>query len=340
MGPADSDAGYVAHVGPSPVLYPNGTGSVMSVLHQAWPAGHSQLISSWEPEGRVQTLLAALSSVLRLRRGTVVHVHITAGGSLVRKGLLLSVARARRLPTVATIHGSGFGRFAAKRPRITSLVLKQCGTVLALSPRIEAIVNDIAPTVRCQTFDNPVECPPEPQPLPDGPPRVLFVGEIGTRKGVDVLVEAWPEIRASVPDAELEIVGPPTSLTVEEQPGLAVIGSQDRAQVRARMAAAHLIVLPSRAETLPMVLLEAMSVGRAFIATDVGDVPSLEAGGAGVLVPIGNAEELAASTVRLLADRPALAAMGAAGHELCRERFDVDAVVGRLQAVYAREAAR
>ena len=103
------DPAPVIHVGPSP-RFAGGIGASMVVLcaHSPVPA---TIIPSWEPRGRIrQVRVAARAAVAiaRAPRDAVIHVHMAADGSAVRKGLLIRIARLTGHATVATIHGSGF----------------------------------------------------------------------------------------------------------------------------------------------------------------------------------------------------------------------------------------
>ncbi len=64
-------------------------------------------------------------------------------------------------------------------------------------------------------------------------PSWVFAGEVGHRKGADVLAEAWPRVRAQVPAARLCIAGPPTDLRIDPGPGAELVGSRSRGEVRA-----------------------------------------------------------------------------------------------------------
>jgi len=152
----------------------------------------------------------------------------------------------------------------------------------------------------------------------EGPLRVLFLGRLDAQKGIDRLAAVIAATRG--PDVAWRIVGREVLgdgarplLEVAVEPPV-----QAAAALDALYAWADLLVLPSRFEGVPLVILEAQRMGCAVAATDVGAVGEIVADGAdGVLVPAGLPEEAIIArftlTIQLLAaDRAALRAMGAA----------------------------
>ena len=180
-----------------------------------------------------------------------------------------------------------------------------------------------------------------PAPLPAGPEtRLVAIGRLVEQKGQLLLVEAMAFALRAHPALRLTLVGDgelrgpiETAIAARGLGGrVTITGWLDEARVRAELAAAHGLVMPSFAEGLPMVVMEAMAAGRPVIATAIAGVPELVLPGeTGWLVPAGDPEALARAMV-LLAETPreALAAMGAAGRTRALARHDVDREAGRL----------
>jgi glycosyltransferase involved in cell wall biosynthesis len=174
--------------------------------------------------------------------------------------------------------------------------------------------------------------------------RAIFVGRLDAVKGVPLLIEAFAAVREAHPEARLAVVGDgPARAALEAQAaalGIAAatefLGYRAQDEVADLLAGADLLVLPSFAEGLPVVLMEAMASGLPVIATRVAGVAELvEDGVSGLLVPPGDVESLAAALRRLLAD-PALGArMGAAGRAQVEAAFDSDAEAGWLVELLA-----
>ena len=140
-----------------------------------------------------------------------------------------------------------------------------------------------------------------------GAPLAVCVGRLSRQKGQDVLVEAWREVEARVPGAELVLVGSgPEEAALRSRARL--VGDAD---VRDWLAAANVVVQPSRWEGLAYTVLEAMAGARAVVATDVAGMR--EALGADAqLVPSEDREGLAAEVAKRLLDPEAADAEGRA----------------------------
>lgn len=160
--------------------------------------------------------------------------------------------------------------------------------------------------------------------LPAGPLAVC-VGRFTPAKGQDLLLQAWPQVRARVPDAVVAFVGPDAPAA----PAAGVVFAGERSDVRSWLAAADVVVVPSRWDGLSLALLEAAAVGCSIVATDVSGVREvLGDGERGAVVPV-DAAAVAAAVVRRLLDPSLVAAERAAAAEVAG-RFDEQATFQRL----------
>lgn len=176
-------------------------------------------------------------------------------------------------------------------------------------------------------------------PLPPGPPVFLFLGRLLRDKGIHEFVAAARTVRARVPAARFRIAGwldpNPEALSRRELDAIVgdgtveYLGATD--DVRPHLAAAHTLVLPSYREGTPRSVLEAMSMNRAVITTDVpGCRDTIVDGESGLLVPARDAAELAKAML-LLATTPALVAqLAAAGRARAIELYDAHEVAASV----------
>jgi len=137
-------------------------------------------------------------------------------------------------------------------------------------------------------------------------PRVLFVGVLERYKGIDVLADAWRKVAEEIPNATLHVVGTGPLHAVVEQLRHATEWTPrlDSDGVARALDDATVLVLPSRSEGLPRIVIEAFCRGRPVIGTRAGGTPDIvEDGVNGLLVPPENASALAEALVRVLGDR-------------------------------------
>jgi len=188
-----------------------------------------------------------------------------------------------------------------------------------------------------------------PGPWPGGPPRFVMVARLLRDKGVHEFVEAARRVRAHIPDARFVLVGgtdanpaavPQSQIDAWVAEGL--IEARGRVpDPRAEYAAAHVAVLPSYyREGCPRVNLEAMAMARPLITTDwVGCRETIIDGVNGLMIPVRDVPALADAMLTLARDLPRARAMGQAGLQLCRDRFELGAVTRATVDLIEGEAA-
>lgn len=171
----------------------------------------------------------------------------------------------------------------------------------------------------------------KPAPEPAGPVTVAFAGRLVEDKGIRTLIDAHDLLASGGHDIRLLIAGlpdaaNPTSIPLGEikawsaRRNLSYLGHID--DIAAFWASAHIAVLPSRREGLPLTLLEAAACGRPLVATDVPGCREIaRAGVNALLVPPDDAQALADAIARLAADGALRAKFGAAGRALVEREF-------------------
>jgi glycosyltransferase involved in cell wall biosynthesis len=176
-------------------------------------------------------------------------------------------------------------------------------------------------------------------PVPDRP-RLVNVGRLSEQKGQLLLVEAAARLRDRGLDFELVIVGDGpmrgaierliNQLDLQEQ--VRVTGYLSNQRVLEELLAARALVLPSFAEGLPVVIIEALALGRPVVSTQIAGIPELvEPGASGWLVPAGAIEPLVDAMAEVLTALPAeLDRMGRAGAARVAEQHAVLTEAGKL----------
>jgi glycosyltransferase involved in cell wall biosynthesis len=270
-------------------------------------------------------------------RADLVHVHF---------GYRLRDARHLhgRRPLVVSLHGHDATAFPRTWPQYYRGHLDRADAVVVpsrfLAERAEALG---APPDRLHVVPSGVDPSFTPVPLPDGAPEVVLVGRLVPKKGVDVLLDAWPSVRSAVPGARLRVVGDGPLADRVHGPGVTLQrGTADRTQVRTALSGATVVCTPSRtgpdgdAESLLLVNLEAQATGRPVVTTRHGGIPEfVEEGRSALLVPEGDAAALAEALVTVLRDRALAETMAAAGPSVAA-RFPAAACAQRVdREVYA-----
>jgi glycosyltransferase involved in cell wall biosynthesis len=299
----------------------------------------TRVISSRDGSSGVAALRVALTAagaLVRLRgtRNTVVVVHLSQGGSFVREGLLLLLARARGFATVAQLHGSAFAAFAERRPRLVARVLRAAHLVLTLSEETNAVAVRFVGAGAAVLLPNAVE---SGTPAP-AERLVVFGGAVTARKGVDVLVEAWRQLQADSPTAgwRLIVAGPllEPGIVPPELANAEFVGAVPHSHLMTLLARSSVAVLPSRDEAMPMFVLEALARHNCVISTTVGGLPAVLGDGVGVLVPPGDVDALRAALQTAMADDAARKAFAARAQTVHETTYSAAAVYPRVERAW------
>lgn len=162
------------------------------------------------------------------------------------------------------------------------------------------------------------------------PNRLVFLGRDDERKGLQVLLDAWPSVLEFVPDAELVVIG---ATRDDQTPGVTYLGRVNSQDKRAELAMAEIFCAPNLGgESFGIVVAEGMASGCAVVASAIPAFVDV-LGGSGVLTPPGDATGLANAVVSLLTDsqfmrEKQLAAQASVG------RFDGMSVTRRYVSAY------
>ncbi|MGI9598347.1 MAG: glycosyltransferase [Acidimicrobiales bacterium] len=193
-----------------------------------------------------------------------------------------------------------------------------------------------------------IHCGVEPEKLTpivprDRGTRLVFVGRVVEQKGLAILFESMQQLADDAPDLHLTIIGDgPDRAALEQRAadqGLAerveFLGSKSQAEVAALLPEADIFVLPSYAEGVPVVVMEALATGIPVVATFVGGMAELvEDGVTGFLVRPGDPSQLADRIGRLVGDRALRERMGTAGRAKVVADFDSADEAARLGSLF------
>jgi len=270
----------------------------------------------------------------------IVHGHGAKGGAYAR----LTDGRAIR---VYTPHGGSL-HFSARRPAgMVYLPLERL-----LEPRTELFLFESAyaermyrariadPSGAVRIVHNGISsaefAPIKPKPQPT---ELVFIGELRRLKGVDVLIEAIARLAQSGRSVRACIVG--------EGPDAGALGALacqrgvvDLVEfvgplpVRKALERGRIVVVPSLAESLPYIVLEAAASGIPVIATAVGGIPEIWGPQAFRLIPPGDTPALAAAIASELADPDSSRARALMLRERVRKHFSVNTMVKQIIAAY------
>ena len=173
-------------------------------------------------------------------------------------------------------------------------------------------------------------------PVERDPRRVVFVGRPDPRKGRDLLLAAWPDVRSKVPGASLVIIGGGDTPAAA---GVRYLGRVTEEEKRLALASSGVLCAPNRGgESFGISIAEGMAAGCAVAASDL-DAFSDVLAGSGLLFRNGDRGSLADALVRILTDPELRNRLAEAASARVRS-FDWEKVTGRYVELYRRAGDR
>lgn len=293
-------------------------------------------------------LVEALSLRAKLSRSEVTHLHVHFGTNISAVALL---ARLMNGPAFSmTVHGPD--EFDAPIGFSLDWKIKHASFVVAISSYGSAQLMrwasvsdwDKIKIVRCSVGEEWFDA----APVSETSQTLVCVGRLSAQKGQLLLIDAFSEVLDVVHDQKLILIGDGEMREeLEErirlrglQDQVEITGWQSAAEIRSSLMDARALVLPSFAEGLPVVIMEAFAMQRPVLSTSIMGIPELVQHEVnGWLVPAGDARALRNGLLKL-ARTPVstLREMGVYGQERTRERHSVEVEAHKMLECFARAA--
>jgi glycosyltransferase involved in cell wall biosynthesis len=294
------------------------------------------------PIGGALDVRAIMQLAAAFRGADLVHTHGHFGVNVAGR----IAARRARAAVISHMHienafRGGAGR--AAQVRLDNATARLCAAIVAVSDATRmSLERQGYPEAKLRTIHNGIEVPPAVEPVELAPrPTLLQVARLSRVKGQHTLLRALAslEAHAVLVGRDLEAGGAYERELRDEAARLGVAdrvffaGARD--DIPALLAGSDVFCLPSSAEGLPIVVLEAMASARPVVASAVGGTPELVADGVtGLLVPPEDPFALAAALRSLLADPARVRALGQAGRDRVHREFSLERSTGRVLDLY------
>jgi phosphatidylinositol alpha-mannosyltransferase len=301
------------------------------------PVGRSVIVPA---NGSLPNVVLSPRSWSRIRRALererfdVLHVHDPMAPVIGVATLALA-----RTPLVATFHATGdFGWMRLGKP-LWGFLIDRLDYRIAVSESARASQLRWLPG-QYEVIPNGVLVP-EKAPPGGREHRIVFVGRQEPRKGLQVLLRAWPEIRRRS-GARLTVAGADplavrlllTRLRVSDD-GIDVIGFLSQDDLTATLLRAKALVAPSLGqESFGMVLTRAFACGTPAVSSDIPGYREVLDPAASISIPAGDVRALTDAVCELVSDEARRERMGAAARELAVERYSWPRIARRLVEIY------
>ena len=298
-------------------------------------------------------LLGAVAAMLRDRVASpeiVHHIHVAGRGSTVRKLVLCAVARGTGCTHVLHLHDFDYAADVRRRPAWQQRAIRRmfagADRVVVLGKRDRDTAVDLLGTDpnRVEVLHNAV---PDPGPRPEGragndPVRIVFLGQLGPRKGVPELLDALAHPAMQTPGWRAVIAG--DGPVEEYRARCDELGLSDRVSLPGWLSRpdasdlclrSDILVLPSRGEGMAMAVLEGLAHGLAVVTTRVGAHEEVLTDGSTCrFVPVGDSAALAHTLAELIAQPEARARLSKRGRAHYLTALSIDAYLNALGALH------
>jgi phosphatidylinositol alpha-mannosyltransferase len=301
------------------------------------PVGRSVIVPA---NGSLPNIVLSPRTVWRIKRALerehfdVLHVHEPMTPAIAIAALSLA-----RCPCVATFHASGdLGWLKLGKP-VWGFLMDGLGHRIAVSEQARDSAARWFPG-QYEIVPNGVLVPERADPG-DREHTVVFVGRQERRKGMHVLLPAWPEVHRQT-GARLRLIGADplavrlllARLRVPDD-GIDILGFLPQEDLTAELLRAKALVAPSvGGESFGMVLTRAFACATPAVASDIPGYREVMTAETGLAVPPGDPDALAQALIALLDDEPRRRAFGAAARELAIERYSWNTIARRLLGIY------
>jgi phosphatidyl-myo-inositol alpha-mannosyltransferase len=307
------------------------------------PVGRSVIVPA---NGSLPNIVLSPRTYFRIHRALererfdVLHLHEPMTPAICTATLVMA-----RTPLVATFHASGELGWMRYGTPVWGFLMDRIDHRIAVSERARESQARWLPG-EYEVLPNGVLVPDD-APAGDREHRIVFAGRHEPRKGLQVLLRAWPEIRRRT-ELRLTVAGADplavrlllTRLGVSDDE-IDVVGFLSQEDLTATLLRSKALVAPSTGqESFGMVLTRAFACALPAVASDIPGYREVLDESASVSVPPDDAAALAEAVCALVDDEPRRAALGEGARAIAVERYSWPRIARRLEEIYEDVAGR
>ncbi|MBO5209431.1 MAG: glycosyltransferase family 4 protein [Lachnospiraceae bacterium] len=323
-------------------------GSDMEKQHQI------SYVESYCDGSKWQKLFKALSGYLAFigqllrNRPDLIHIHSSFGPSFYRKIPFIYLGRWAGIPVVNHIHGAEFDVFyeqaSEKKKKRIAKVYGKCNRLVVLSAEWKEAISQIVPADKIDIVENYCKIPEEPYDTGRKQAQILFLGELGERKGCYDIPVIYEKVKQNCPQAHLVMAGDGQMAQIKEAFGQRNLLEDVefpgwiRGEAKEKLLRESAIFLfPTYNEGMPMAVLEAMGYGMGIVTTQVGGIPKLIAHKQnGYLEKPGDTEAMAQDVISLLQEENLSRQMGQQARNLVKQKYSLESHWQKLEQTYRK----
>lgn len=292
------------------------------------------------------------AKVLLWDKPDIVHIHSSFGPSFYRKLPFIYMASWAEKPVINHIHGADFDEFyvnaGENKKQLIKKVYSKCSVLIALSEEWKLRLSDIVPKEKITIIENYSIL--HENALTQRLQRkcgnnVLFLGELGKRKGCYDIPLVAQKVKEKIPNVKFILAGAGTSedeMKIKEMfsdrllsenvvfPGWVRDKEKDKL-----LCDADVFFLPSYNEGMPMSVLDAMGYGLPIVSTNVGGIPKIVKNEVnGYCCNCGDADSLSDGIINILSDKEQREKFAKGSISIVKNGYSIDLHISALEKLY------
>ncbi|MBO1579765.1 glycosyltransferase family 4 protein [Bacillus sp. XF8] len=339
-------------IGPSPFNRGGISSVIQSLLELDSISNRAFLVSSYTEGNKFQKVLAFLRGIVQClfilifnRQVKIMHIHTASRGSFFRKRIFVKMGKWFGKKIILHMHGAEFMIFYQESNENTrnkiQKTLETVDVIITLSQKWKSDIDTITNNSNVMVIYNAINSSKfnlsELNEL-----NILFMGRVGTRKGIYDLVDIMPEISKEYPNVKLHIAGDGDLVTLNKKieefnlnKNTQIHGWIDYNQKMKLLEESSIFILPSYNEGLPVSILEAMAAGLPVISTNIGGIPEQIINGLnGFIIKPGDKKCLLTHIKYLLQDNNIRQEFGKEARHKVEESFSLNVIGKEISSVY------
>lgn len=292
-----------------------------------------------------------IEKYIKLNKPEVAHIHMSHGGSFIRKYYIHKLCKKYGLKDIIHLHSSSFVDFykstSYRNKKKIKELLEECDKVIVLGEEWERRIKSITPNAKTQILKNSVRIPDNVINQESNLISILYLGVLIKRKGVDDLLNAFIKLKddgifekynvllriGGRGDREEELRRIVLQNKLEKN--VEFLGWVSGEEKEKYLLESQMLVLPSYNEGLPIAILEAISYGMPVLATNVGSVSeAVHNTENGYLVEPGDINALTKVLRLLIEDKELRISMSVSSRKLAEKVFNDKNYYKKLEDIY------
>ena len=301
------------------------------------PVGRSVIVPA---NGSLPNIVLSPSTPLRIKRilererFDVLHLH-----EPMTPAICVAALAHARCPVVATWHAAGVLGWYRMAVHLWGFLMDRIDHRIAVSEQARVSAVRWLPG-EYEVIPNGVLIPPEGDPG-GREHRIVFIGRHDPRKGMPIMLQAWPEVHRQT-GARLRLVGAdPLAVRLllsrhkVSDEGIDVLGFLSQEDLTAELQSAKALAAPwIGMESFGMILTRAFACATPVVASDIAGYRAVMTPQTGLLVPPGDPAALAQGLIAMVENEPRRREFGAAARQVAEERYSWDEIGRRLLRIY------